>query len=338
MKFCQYCGKPLEDNAVCSCQAQRQQDLDDMRTVAANPITMEPADQQPQASAAPQRPAPQPPRPMGAPQPPRPMGAPQPQRPMGAPQPPRPMGAPQPPRPMGAPQPQRPMGQPYPGQPYRPQRPENKFVKAVKNFPVVFTNYWTKSDKLIGAAKKSKDWILPLMFIMVHFIVNLILSLCYFGRMTSDDYAGGLIMLKETFIAGPEFNFGLVLVAALIVTFANCFIYIIFRTLAASILAKKNPAIAFVDALIEFGIHSMVISLWLVFGSLLTLATCWLTVPVIGFAMAYYVVIGVSNTVEESGKTNNVFVRDAIMAAFIMIAIGLSSLMYYLACYMNGSH
>ena len=33
MKFCQICGRPLQDNEVCNCQAQRQPAAEDQRTV-----------------------------------------------------------------------------------------------------------------------------------------------------------------------------------------------------------------------------------------------------------------------------------------------------------------
>ena len=308
MKFCQICGKPLQDNEVCNCQARPGQAVEDQRTVAAN-----------QTYAAPQ-PQPQP----------------QPQRPAPAPQP-QPYAAPQRP---AYPQ------QPYPGQygqapgypMQQPQYSEGKFVKALKTIPVVFKSYWTSSDKLIGIAKKTKDWILPLLFIAIFFLINLILGICYFARMTGSEYMKGLGMFITTFQAyNSTYQFGFTLLSALIMTVFTACLYINFRFLASLILCKKKPADAFMDALIEFGIHSMPISCWLFLGALLTLATCWLTVPFIGFAMAYYVVIGVSNTVKECGETKNVFLRDVILAAFVMLAIGLTTWMLFLCCQMHAA-
>ena len=299
MKFCQICGRPLQDNEVCNCQAQRQPAAEDQRTVPA-------AYQQP-----------------AAPQPPRPV-APQPQ--------------PQPQPGYGAQPQQRPVmpQQPYYGQPVQ-KAPEGKFVKALKNIPVVFKSYWTNSDKLEGAAKKGKDWILPLLFICILFFVNLILGICYFARMTDStfNYHRGLGMFAGTFAASAPFKFGFVLLSALIMTVFTACLYINFRFLSSLILYKKKPADAFIDALVEFGIHSMPVSLWLFLGSLLTLATCWLTVPFIGLAMAYYVVIGVSNTLNDCGTTKNVFLRNIIIAAFVMLGVALTTWMFYLCCQMN---
>lgn len=287
MKFCQICGRPLQDNEVCNCQAQRQQAPQAPRPAAAQPYP-----QQPQQPQQPQYAAPQ-------------------QQPYGVPQ------------------------QPYYAQPMR--APEGKFVKALKNIPVVFKSYWTNSDKLVDAAKRGKDWILPLLFIAILFFINLILGICYFARMTDSTFAyhRGLGMFQGTFIATAPFKFGFVLLSALIMTVFTACIYINFRFLSSLILSKKKPADAFMDALVEFGIHSMPISLWLFLGSLLSLATCWLTVPFIGTAMAYYVVIGVSNTVKECGATKNAFLRNVIIAGFVMLAVALITWMFFLCCQMN---
>ena len=318
MKFCQICGRPLQDNEVCNCQAQRRSAPEDQRTVAADQ-----AYQQAPYGAAPQQ------APYGA----APQQAPQ-QAPYGA----APQQAPRAPRYAAPQQPQYNAAsqQPYYGQP--PQKaPEGKFVKALKNIPVVFKSYWTSSDKLEAAAKNGKDWILPLLFVCILFFVNLILGICYFARMTDStfNYHRGLGMFVGTFSATPPFKFGFVLLGALIITVFSCSLYICFRFFSSLILCKKKPSDAFTDALVEFGIHSMPISLWLFLGALLSLATCWLTVPFVGMAMAYYVVIGVSNTIKECGATKNVFLRNLILAAFVMLAVGLTTWMFFLICQMN---
>ena len=294
MKFCQFCGRQLQDNEVCNCQSQRQQGFDDRRTVQAG----QPSNSQ--QSAAPQQ-----------------SYMNQPQQYPAAPQ-----------------QPYTNQQQPY----YQPApKPEGKFSKAIKKIPVILKSYWTDNGKAISDAKQEKDVILPLLFIVPFFIINLILGICYFARMTDStfSYHEGLGMFQATFAATYPFKFGFVLLSALIMTVFSLFIYVLFRSLASIILAKKKPDQAVIDALIEFGIHSMPICLWLVLGSLLTLATCWLTVPFIGMAMAYYVVVGVSNTIKECGETKNVFVRNAVLAAFVMLTVGLITWMFFLCCQMN---
>lgn len=288
MKFCPNCGRPLNDDEVCTCQSQRQPIADDARTVAATPQP------QPQRTVAPQ---------------------------------------PQP----AAPQPVAPQAYPnYQAQPKQPAA-EGKFVKTLKNIPLVFKNYWTGSDTLVDTAKKSKDWLLSVMFICILFFVNLILGICYFARMCDSTfhYHNGLGMFAGTFAASAPFKFGFVLLGALIITvFASC-LYISFRFFSSLILSKKNPADAFMDGLVEFGIHSMPVILWLFLGALLSLATCWLTVAFVGTAMAYYVVIGVSNTLKECGETKNVFLRNIVITAFVMLGVILTVWMFHLICQMN---
>lgn len=273
MKFCEYCGKALQDGEVCNCQAQ----------------------QAPQQTVAPQQAA-----------------APQPQRSV-------------------APQ------QPYYPQPAPAPQPDNAFVKALKNIPVILKSYWTNSDKIEHAAKTGKDWALSLVFILILFFVNLILGICYFARMTDSTfhYHQGLGMFQGVFSATAPFKFGFVLLGALIITVFTACLYISFRFLSALILSKKNPTEAFFDGFIEFGVHAMPICLWLFLGALLSLATSWLTVPFIGTAIAYYVVIGVSHTLKECGETKNSFMRNIIIAAFVMLAVGLTAWMFFLICQMN---
>ena len=311
MKFCQICGRPLQDNEVCNCQAQRRQAAEEQRTVAASQT----AYQQPAAPQQPVAPQPQPQRPAAV----------QPQQPAAA-------------QPQPQPRPVMPQQQPYYAaqQPVQ-KAPESRFVKSLKNIPVVFRSYWTNSDKLENAAKKGKDFILPSLFIAILFFVNLILGICYFARMCDStfNYHRGLGMFVGTFAANSPFKFGFVLLGALIITIFTSCLYINFRFLSSLILSKKKPADAFMDALVEFGIHSMPVCLWLFLGALLSLATSWLTVPFIGLAMAYYVVIGVSNTLKECGETKNVFLRNLIISAFVMLGVILTTWMFFLICQMN---
>ncbi len=297
MKFCPSCGRPLQDNEVCTCQAQRPQ---------------QPAAQAPYQSY--QQPA-------------------APQRQYGAPQ--QQYGAPQQ---YGA-QPQQIPGagqQGYYQQP--PKKASNdKFSKALKNIPVVLKDYWTGSDKLESAAKKSKDWIIPLVFIWVLFFVNLIFGICYFARMTDStgNYQTSLGIFRYTFYADAPFKFGFVLLGALIAVVAAVLLYVCFRTVAGIVLAKKKPVEALLDSVIEFGLHSLPMCAWLILGSLLSLATAWLSVPFMATAMAYYVVIGVSNTVKESDAFKNTFARNAILAGFVMLGVGLMTWVFFLICRMN---
>ena len=279
MKFCQYCGRPLQDNEVCSCQQQSQQPFADRQS---NYPTGQPSyPQQPQYPAAQQVP------------------------------------------------------QPYYGQPAK-SAVDSKINKTFKRLPEVLKNYWGDSEKVVGSLKKDKEWLLAVLFIPALFIVNLILGICYFARMTSFDYVRGLGMYMGSFYAtNTTFQFGFTLLSAIIMTVVALCVYVGFRFLAGLILAKKKPVDAILDAVIEFGINTMPIIPWLFLGALLTLATCWLTVPFVGLAMAYYVVTGVSNTLKECAEVKNTFMRNMVISAFVMLSVALTAWMLFLCCQMN---
>ena len=158
MSFCTKCGRPLQDNEVCSCQAQPVQNPQYTQPEAA-PQQQYAAPQQPYGAPQQQYAAPQ--QPYGAPQqqyaaPQQQYAAPQqqyaaPQQPYGAPQqqyaaPQQPYGAPQ--QPYGAPQ------QPY-GAPYgAPAKPANTFFNDLLN--VIVTFFKNPSEAKTLAAKDGK--------------------------------------------------------------------------------------------------------------------------------------------------------------------------------------
>jgi len=297
MKFCPICGKPLQDNEVCTCQAKQaapQQPVQPQYQQPVQPQYQRPVQPQYQQPVQPQY-----------------------QRPV---------------------QPQ--YQQPYtvPQQPQAP-RPEGKFVKALKNIPVVFKNYWKNGDKVVETAKSKKDFILPLLFIAIFFLINLIVGICFFARMSGAGYASGLSLLMLVFGwgGGYPFQFGMTLLVALIMTVVSAVLYILFRFLFMIIFAKKPAGQAFFDALIEFGIHSVPVSCIMLLGGLLGLITAWLLVPMIGLAVAYYIVVGIKATLKESEGFQNKFLQTALIAVAIMLVVALMFWMFYLTCGMNYS-
>ena len=105
MKFCKYCGKQLDDNAVCDCQASQQ----NAQKEQVQPVTFTAPQQQPQAS-------------------------------------------------------------PYAVNPNATPAGEGKFVKALKNIPVVFTSYWKNPKQTIDVAKKENDLVIAGLFSAIFFM------------------------------------------------------------------------------------------------------------------------------------------------------------------------
>lgn len=264
MKFCQICGRPLNDGEVCNCQAQQ---------------------------AAPQRPAYQ-----------------------QAPQQPYPQAAPQQPYPQAPPQ-------PYPPRPA--SAGGEKFMKALQNIPVSFLNFFKSSDRVIGTAKSKNDVILPALYCAIFFLVNLIVDICYFARMTADNYSEGLGYLEGVFGApNSKFQFGYVLLAALIMTVLVCVLYVGARFLVQLIFAKKAPLTALIDSFIEFGMHLIPVCCILLVGGLFSLITAWFMPPFIGLAIAYLVVVYITESLKDAQGFQNKFVVTVVLAVSVMIVVG----------------
>ena len=288
MKFCQLCGRPLNDGEVCNCQAQQ---------------------------AAPQQPQYQPPQPQPQPQYQQPQ--PQYQQPQQYAQYPQQQYA--------QPAPQRPAG-------------SGKFAKALKNMPVAFKSYFKNTDKVIGTAKAKKDILLPLLYVAVFFLVNLILGICFFARATSYTYWEGLGVLQGCFGGINRFNFGLVLLAALIMTVVVCVLYVGVRFLSQVIFAKKAPGEAIIDSFIEFGFHLIPVSCLVLLGALLGLATSWLIAPFLGVAASYLVVMYISAALKDAENYQNKLVVTLVMTFCVMLTVAIAFWMLYLMCKMNYSY
>ena len=191
MKFCKYCGKQLDDNAVCDCQASQQ----NAQKEQAQKVTFTAPQQQAQQQTT-----------------------------------------------FTAPQPQ---ASPYAVNPNATPVGEGKFVKALKNIPVVFTAYWKNAKQTIDVAKKENDLIIAGMFTAIFFIGVLLANCCLYGSI--DAGLGGYFHI---------FNFGKILVASLLVTVITAVLYVVIKLVSVKIFVKQADAKkVFFDAFIEFAIH-----------------------------------------------------------------------------------
>ena len=338
MKFCNICGRPLQDGEVCSCQAQQ-------NAPRPEPPRQEPPRQayQPDAQAAGQYQQPQYQQQQQYQQP----GGYQQQyqQPGGYQQQYQQPGYQNPPRPAG----------------------EDPFSKALKNLPNAVKGYFKNSGKVIEIARNKKDFLLPLFFVAAFFLTNLILSLCFFLRMRTFSYAMGLGILSGPFgndisriiniylsvyssaftgygsLADANayelytFHFGFVLLAAIIMTAVVTVLYVGLRFVTSVIFTKKAPADALIGSFIEFGFHCLPVSALMIPTILLGLITPWLIAPLLGLAAAYMVVMFVSSVINESQEYQNKFVRNIIVAVCVMLGVALVFWMLHLVCSMNYS-
>ena len=186
MSFCTKCGRPLQENEVCNCQAAAQP--------VENPQYAQPQAAPQQQYAAPQQPYAAPQQPYGAPQ--QPYGAPQqpygaPQQPYGAPQ--QPYGAPQ--QPYGAPQqpygaPQQPYGAPYGA----PAKPANTFFSDL--LKVIVTFFKNPAEAKALAAKDGKIGI-PAVLLGLYAFVTIFVTWLTFNSITLSAWNTAKDLAKE---------------------------------------------------------------------------------------------------------------------------------------------
>lgn len=271
MKFCKYCGKPLEDNAVCDCQAS-------VQAAGAQQAETQPA--APQADS-------------------------------NYPPPPQPGFNYQQP-----PQPQQPFA---PGSPYAVNQGapagEGKFVKALKNIPVVFTAYWKDSKKTVETAKKENDVILAALYTAIFFIANIIFNCCLYGAMNAA--SGGYLHM---------FNFGKILVASLLVTVLAAVFYTVIRLAAVKIFVKQiNAQKCLFDSFIEFSITSMPTSIVLIVAGLMCLISLsgalYVSTFLLLFVFLYFIVNLVTEIKIAVPEVKNSFVYNLLVSLFVTAAV-----------------
>ncbi len=180
MPYCTQCGKPLQENEICSCQATAQP--------VENPQFEQPQAAPQQPYAAPQQPYAAPQQQYAAPQ--QPYGAPQqqyaaPQQPYGAPQ--QPYGAPQ--QPYGAPQ------QPYYGAPYgAPAKPANTFFNDLLN---VIVTFFKKPSEAKTLAIKNGNLLIPGVLLGVYAFFMMIVTWLSFNSITLTAWNAAKDMAKQ---------------------------------------------------------------------------------------------------------------------------------------------
>ena len=320
MRFCPICGRPLQDGETCACQEVAE------TSVQAEPVgnVAEPENEMKFAADSSVNDRTE-------------AGAPASDAPDQA-------QAEQAYQPYGQPQQAaayQPFAQPQQAQyaPVPPVKPkDDKFTKALNSIPVAFKSYFKNSEKVIEIAKNSKDIILPLMYIAIFFIANLVLSVVFFARMTSYTYWIGLGNLASVFGAVNRFNLGFVILAAVIMTVFDCFVYTLARFVAQLVFAKKAPEEAIIGSVIEFGFHTIPMSVLVLAAALFGIITAWLVVPLVGLAASWLAVQYVTATLKDAEGFENKFIRSVIIAVTLMIGIALVFWMLSLVCAMNYSY
>ena len=215
---------------------------------------------------------------------------------------------------------------------------ESAFLKALKNIPIAFFSYLKNSKAVLRIARGKKDWLLPLMYTVILFLVNFILGICFFARMTSGTYFAGLGVLANVFGGYAfSFNIGFVLISATVMTTVEAALYVGFRLIPQIFFAKKPFLNALLDSFIEFGFHSTIVSSLLFTGAVLGLISAWFIAPFAGLAASYLVVTYVTATAKDTEDFKNKLIINAITAGSVMVAVAVVFWIMYLMCSLNYS-
>ena len=257
MKFCKYCGKQLDDNAICDCQAS-QQNAQKEQAQQATYTAPQPQPQQQTTFTAPQ-----------------------------------------------------PQASPYAVNPNATPVGEGKFVKALKNIPVVFTAYWKNAKQTIDVAKKENDLIIAGMFTAIFFIGVLLANCCLYGSI--DAGLGGYFHI---------FNFGKILVASLLVTVITAVLYVVIKLVSVKIFVKQADAKkVFFDAFIEFAIHSMPITILLLVAGFSAFISYYISLFLLVFAIVYLITALFAEIKSDVPAVSNNFLFILLVSAFVTIGL-----------------
>lgn len=253
MKFCKYCGKQLDDNAVCDCQSSQQ----NAQKEQAQKVTFT-APQQQTTSTAPQ-----------------------------------------------------PQASPYAVNPNAMPVGEGKFVKALKNIPVVFTAYWKNAKQTIDVAKKENDLIIAGLFSAIFFIGVLLANCCLYGSIDAG-FRGYLHI----------FNLGKILAASLLVTVITAVLYVVIKLVSVKIFVKQADAKkVFFDAFIEFAIHSMPITILLLVAGFSAFISYYISLFLLVFAIIYLITALFAEIKSDVPAVSNNFLFILLVSAFVTIGL-----------------
>lgn len=194
----------------------------------------------------------------------------------------------------------------------QPRQQENNFVG---NMLAPLKTYFKDPKKAVDDRIKSKDFITALIFIGALFFTMIAEKACVYGA--------------EAFAGRPyiDFNFGLVLLAALLSVSGLCAVYVGARFVIMAIVGKKpfNAVNALINSLISFGVNSLVPMGLILVGGLFYLLADGVGIVFFILAAAWYVAAGIMELKDDLSDSANPFFKLMIVA----MTIGVSLVLYY---------
>lgn len=181
-----------------------------------------------------------------------------------------------------------------------------------------FTIYFKNPKQAVDNRIKDKDFLTPLIYISVLFIIMLGVKCCIYGH---EAVKGKPVI---------DFNFGLTLLAAFIAVIALAVVYVISRFVILIVCGKKpvNSGELMLSSLISFGVNSIVPMCIILIGGLFYMATSMLAYMFFAVAAVWYIAAGLLEIKDEFDPNGNPFVRLLMVGLIVGVLLALYILLY----------
>lgn len=209
---------------------------------------------------------------------------------------------------------------------------ESKAAKAFKNLPVVFTSFWKDSKNVTQIAKNSRDYAVSIIYTVIFFISVFLGNIFVFLAMNNNvkslfSTIGGSYGSAAWSYLGGFFNFPKILLTSVIMTVLIAGLYILVLFVSNKIFVKgTNAKKCFSDAFISFAINSIPASMGIVLFGLSAFIHIYFALAFLAFSGLYLIVnlvVEIKDTaVNVTNNAKFVMLNTLfICAAFLIVAI-----------------
>ncbi len=191
-----------------------------------------------------------------------------------------------------------------------------------------FTLYFKNPKQAVDNRIKDKDFLTPLIYIAVLFMIILGACSCIYGCHA---VKGVLVPGNEGAGKGwVNFNFGLTLLAAFILTLGLATAYVMSRFVILIVCGKKpaNAGELLLNSLISFGVNSIIPMGLILVGGLFYMATSTIGWMFFIVATIWYVAACLLEIKDDFDPNKNAFVRLLIVGLITGVMVALFFLLY----------
>lgn len=198
-----------------------------------------------------------------------------------------------------------------------------KFSKGLKNFPISFKAFWKNADSTIDIAKKENDFILSSIYSAILFLALLFFNMFLILAIDHTEIAG----YSLSSFGGGFFNFGKVLLTAVVMTIVVEGVYILFNTLTSLLYKKGTTKDLFKNSFISISLNSLPASILFLLSGVSAFVSLKFAVILLVLAIVYLLVIMFNDTFKNSGSITTGFKSYVV----VLLAIVLFALFAYIS-------